>query len=200
MVPTSAREIERLHKKYAPTSAVFDKVFTHCRIVCDIAEQLVEHNNLSVDAALVETGCLLHDIGVYALFDENGKEKTELSYILHGVHGEAILKGEGLPMPVCRFASHHTGMGISQQEIEAEDLPLLKQDYIAETTEEELVMYADKFHSKSEPPCFNSYEWIRKHLSKYGKDKIARLNNMADEFGVPDLGPLAKKYGHQLRN
>lgn len=199
MVLPSTREIKRLHKKYAPTPAIFADIFTHCRIVYDIAHQLIEHNNLPVDAVLVETGCLLHDIGVYALFDEHGVKQTELSYLIHGVRGEAILKKEGLPKPVCRFASHHTGTGISKQEIEARGLPLPEQDYVAETTEEELVMYADKFHSKSEPPRFNSYEWIKKHLAKYGDDKVTRLDNMAQRFGVPDFEPLAKKYGHQIR-
>ena len=36
----SDEEILGLHEKHAPTSGAFDLVYTHCVIVCGIAEQL----------------------------------------------------------------------------------------------------------------------------------------------------------------
>ena len=33
-------EIRELHERYAPHRAAFDLVYTHCEIVCRIAEQL----------------------------------------------------------------------------------------------------------------------------------------------------------------
>ena len=192
-------QIEVLHKKYAPTPEVLELVFTHCKIVNDVAQQLIAANNLKVDAELVKFGCLLHDIGVYPLFDKDGTEREDLHYITHGVRGEEILKSEGFPETIWRYASHHTGVGLTKHDIVSQNLPLLEQDYVAETPEEELVMYADKFHSKTEPPYFNPYEWYRRYAAKFGEDKVQRFELMAQKFGVPNLAPLIEQYGHQSR-
>ncbi|HEV7453979.1 MAG TPA: HD domain-containing protein [Candidatus Saccharimonadales bacterium] len=198
-LPT-AQDIEALHKKYAPTPAVLALVFTHCQIINDIAQQLIAQNNLDVDAELVHAACLLHDIGVYPLFDKAGKERQDLHYITHGVRGEAILKEEGFPEVIWRFASHHTGVGLAKSDIVSQNLPLPEQNYLAETSEEELVMYADKFHSKEEPPCFNSYEWYKHYVSLFGEHKAQRFEQLAQKFGIPDLTPCIKKYGHVTRD
>ena len=152
----SASEIEALHRKYAPAESVFELVFTHCKIVSDIATQLAEKSGANVDIELVRVGCLLHDIGVYPLFDKNGAETDTSKYITHGVLGEEILQNEGFAEGLCRFASHHTGAGITKEQIIESNLPLPHNDYLAETPEEKLVMYADKFHSKIQPPAQTS--------------------------------------------
>jgi uncharacterized protein len=198
LLPT-AQEITALHRKYAPTTAVFDLVFTHCRIVSDIAVQLIHDHALSVDSALVEAGCLLHDIGVYPLFDENGQERADLHYITHGIRGESILKHEGLPETIWQMASHHTGVGLTAQVVREQRLALPVADYSPKTTEERLVMYADKFHSKTTLPYFNSYEWYLQYIAKFGTDKPNIFKALAIEFGIPDLQPLIKTYKHQLR-
>lgn len=197
-LPTT-QEIEALHRKYAPTDSVFELVFTHCKIVWEIAEQLIGKNSLTLDAELVHVGCLLHDVGVYPLFDANGVERQDLHYITHGVQGEAILKEEGLPEAICRMASHHTGAGLTKLDITRGHLPLPVQDYNAETPEEALVMYADKFHSKEIPPCFNSFDWYKKSVAKFGEVKVNIFVHMSQEFGIPDLAPLIKKYAHAVR-
>jgi uncharacterized protein len=51
-VPTD-RQIRALHQRYAPTAAAFDLVYTHCRIVCAVAEQLLGEHLPGVDAELV---------------------------------------------------------------------------------------------------------------------------------------------------
>jgi uncharacterized protein len=197
-LPTLA-EIQALHKKYAPAPEVYQLVFTHCQIVSDIAEQLITRNNLPVDSSLVKAGCLLHDIGVYPLFDERGVERTDLHYITHGIRGAAILKEEGFSETICRFASHHTGVGLTKQDITTHNLPLPVEDYVAKTQEEKLVMYADKFHSKTEPPCLNSFDWYKQFISRHGAHKVGEFEQMAAEFGVPDLLLLSKRYGHRIR-
>jgi uncharacterized protein len=35
------KAIRALHEKYAPTPEAFELVYTHCQIVCDIAQQLL---------------------------------------------------------------------------------------------------------------------------------------------------------------
>lgn len=193
-------QIEALHRKYAISDAGFDLVFTHCKIVSEIAEQCIAKKQLAVDIELVKVGCLLHDIGVYELLDKDGKEREDIHYITHGIRGEVILKKEGFSEMISRFGSHHTGVGLTKQDIAKGNLPLPVQDYLAETPEEELVMYADKFHSKDVPPCFNSFEWYKKYAARFGQDKSEQFAQMADKFGVPDLAPLIDKHGHAVRS
>ena len=192
-------EIKALHKKYAPSEEVYDLVFTHCQIVRDIAEQLIARNDLAVDGELVRMGCLLHDIGVYPLFNTDGKLREGAHYITHGVEGENILRAEGLSEQIWRFASHHTGVGLTKQDIIDQKLPLPVEDYVAITDEEALVMYADKFHSKTTPPTFNSYERYRKKVTEFGESKVFEFERLVQKFGLPDLMPLAKKYGYEVR-
>lgn len=193
-------QIEALHKKYAPTESVFELVFMHCKIVSDIAVQLAKNSGANVDIVLVKVGCLLHDIGVYPLFDRNVIEKDTSKYITHGVRGEEILQNEGFSMELCRFASHHTGAGITKKQIEENNLPLPANDYLAETSEEELVMYADKFHSKVEPPVFNSHKFYTEYVARFGVEAANSFADLTEKFGKPELEPLMSKYGHGLRN
>jgi uncharacterized protein len=193
-------QIEALHHKYAPSDAGFNLVFTHCKIVSEIAQQCIERKQLAVDAELVRVGCMLHDIGVYELLDTDGREREGLPYITHGIRGEAILKKEGFSEVIWRFGSHHTGMGLTRQDIIKQGLPLPLQDYQAETIEEELVMYADKFHSKNTPPNFNTFEHYKQTVAKFGQDKSEKFAQLAEKFGAPDLAPLIAKYRHAVRD
>ena len=193
-------DIESLHHKYAPTEEVFELVWTHSCIVRDIALQLARGSRTPVDIELVQVGCLLHDIGVYPLFDGNGFEVNPREYITHGIRGEEILKDEGFPEALYRFASHHTGAGITKDQIIASNLPLPHKDFLAETPEEELVMYADKFHSKTNPPHFNSYDFYADYVTRFGEEATKNFVALGTKFGKPDLAPLIAAYGHSLRD
>ena len=111
-VPTD-KEILALHEKHAPTPEALDLVYQHCQIVCGIAGQLHASAGLDSDLDLVRAGCLLHDIGVYRLYDDAGGLDLA-NYIRHGVLGYELLREEGLPDAIARFASHHIGVGISR--------------------------------------------------------------------------------------
>lgn len=195
----SLRDLQQLHRQHAPSDKVYRLVFEHCQIVWQIAEQLIEAHSLQVDQQLVRVGCLLHDIGVYPLLDIDANVRSDTAYITHGTAGEAILREAGFPNIICRFASHHTGVGLSKEDIIKQQLSLPAADYLAETDEELLIMYADKFHSKTNPPYFNSFEWYKNEVARFGSDKVARFEQMAQQFGLPDLEPLASKYGYAIR-
>lgn len=201
-LPTES-EITALHQRYAPTDEVLELVYVHCQIVWAVAEQLIEAGKLEVDKELVKVGCLLHDVGVHMLYDETGKERDLSKYITHGVLGEEILKAEGFSETIWRFASHHTGVGLSKADIEEQKLPLPHQDYVAETPEERLVMYADKFHSKdftsNADSWFNSFDSYSKKLTKFGQEKVEDFKKLADEFGQPDLQELAKNFRQPIK-
>ncbi|MBO2465945.1 HD domain-containing protein [Actinomadura violacea] len=190
-------EIRALHERLAASREAFELVWTHCVIVCRIAEQLMEGGGPDVDKDLVRAGCLLHDVGVYRLYDVTG-EFDHKQYIRHGVLGHEVLAGEGFPEVLCRFCSHHTGMGLTRDDVERQNLPLPRADYLAESGEERLVMYADKFHSKTNPPTFVNASSYAVHVRRFGGDKVAAFKAMREEYGEPDLESLAAEYGHAL--
>ena len=106
-------EILALHQRHAPTPEALDLVYTHCQIVAAVAEQLLARPASPPTPALVRAGCLLHDVGVYPLYDAAGR-LDHAQYIRHGVLGYELLRAAGLPEVICRFASHHTGVGPDQ--------------------------------------------------------------------------------------
>ena len=197
-IPTDD-EILGLHEKHAPTAGAFDLVYTHCLIVCGIAEQL--HSRLSagqaIDIDLARAAALLHDVGVYRLYDKAGN-LDGANYIRHGVLGYELLQEEGLPEAICRFASHHTGVGLTREDVIAQRLPLPPADYLAETGEERLVMYADKFHSKKTPPVFFTAPAYAGRVRRFGEDKVTAFQAMRAAFGEPDLTPFSDAYGQDI--
>ncbi|MFI1417662.1 HD domain-containing protein [Streptomyces sp. NPDC020731] len=179
-------EIRALHEKHAPTAEAFTLVHAHCETVWSIAEQLISASRLDVDAELVRAGCLLHDIGVYRLYGDDGRLDHK-NYVRHGLLGHELLAGEGLPGPLCRFCSHHTGVGLTRHDVRSQGLPVPPADYLAETAEERLVMYADKFHSKSRPSVFLTPDEYAAHVRRFGEEKVTAFQALRAEFGDPDL-------------
>lgn len=200
MLPTD-EQIKELHRKYAKTEADFNLIYQHCQIVDAIAAQLLESKpSIQLDRALLHVGCMLHDIGAYLVLEDG----RFVQGVRHATYGEDILRNEGFDKALWRIASHHTGVGLTQQDVIDQKLPMPVADYTAKTTEERLVMYADKFHSKSnpptEPPYFCTYDWLRVYIQKFGADKVAKLDDLAAQFGKPDLPRLSKQFSHQVKN
>jgi uncharacterized protein len=195
-VPTD-EEIHALHQRHAPTAAALESVYPHCVIVAGIAEQLHGRSGLGGDIALVRAGCLLHDVGVYRLYDADG-QLDQANYIRHGILGYELLRAEGFPVVLCRFAAHHTGVGLTRDDVIRQELPLPPRDYLAETDEERLVMYADKFHSKSTPPALWTADAYAARVRRFGADKVTAFAALRAAFGEPDLAPFSRAYGHRI--
>lgn len=189
--------IRALHERHAPTPEALDAVFGHCRIVSEIARQLHASSGTGADPGLVRAGALLHDVGVYRLYDAAG-QLDQAGYIRHGLLGYELLRGEGLPEAVCRFALRHTGVGITREDVLRQGLPLPPADYVAETPEETLVMYADKFHTKAAPPAFLTAAAYAAYVRRFGADKVAAFAALRAVFGDPDLAPLTAAYGQRV--
>jgi uncharacterized protein len=196
VLPTD-EQIRALHERYAPTGQAFDLVYTHCQIVCAVAEQLLDRYHSAVDVALVRAGSLLHDIGVYRLYDAAGQLDHE-NYVRHGVLGHELLRDLGYPESISRFSSHHTGVGLTRADVLRQGLPLPADDYTADTVEEELVMYPDKFHSKTTPPTFVTTASYTAAVRRFGAAKVARFVALVEKFGEPDLPPLSRHYQQPL--
>lgn len=189
----SLDEAKSIHRKYAPSETAYELVFTHSQIVWDIAKQLIDDSKADIDSIFMQAACLLHDIGAYRMYMSNG-ELDHKNYIQHGIRGYELLKEEGFDERLCRIASHHTGVGLTKEQIAKASLPLPDQDFMAECVEERLVMYADKFHTKSSPPRFMTINSYREFTRKFDEQNAARFNKLVAEFGEPDIGLLATKY------
>lgn len=196
VIPTD-EQIRALHERYAPTEEAFELVYTHCQIVCAVAEQLLDSSHSALNVALVRAGCLLHDIGVYRLYGVAG-QLDHKNYIRHGVLGHALLRDLGFPELISRFCSHHTGVGLTGEDVLRQCLPLPVGDYTADTVEEQLVMYADKFHSKTTPPRFVTTASYAAGVRRFGDDKMVRFAALVEKFGEPDLLPLSRRYQQPL--
>ena len=200
MLPTD-QQIKNLHQKYAKTDADLTLIYTHCQIIEAIAMQLLDKNPIKdIDRNLVHVGCLLHDIGAYDVLEDG----EFVQGVRHGIIGENILKSEGFSETIWRFASHHTGVGLTKKDVLDQKLPIPVADYTARKIEEQLVMYADKFHSKSNPPSeapyFCSFDWFHNSVQKFGADKAAKFDTLAKLFGKPDLVSLSKQFKHAIKN
>ncbi|MEU3017898.1 MULTISPECIES: HD domain-containing protein [unclassified Nocardiopsis] len=195
-IPTD-EQIRALHERHAPTAEAFERVYSHCRAVCEVAELLLDRGDRGVNADLVRAGCLLHDVGVYRLMDARGVIDGP-RYVSHGVLGHGLLAEEGWSRTLCRFCSHHTGVGVTREDVVSQGLPVPVADYLAETPEEELVMYADKFHSKSEPPVFLTAATYAAKVRRFGPEKERRFRELVERYGEPDLAALSRAHGHAL--
>jgi len=195
-LPT-VKSVEALHRKYAPSDSAFESVWEHVNIIWSIAEELIANQpSLKLNPQLVKVGCLVHDIGVYKLYDKKGNIDTK-NYITHGILGYEILQSEGYPDYLCSFPRNHIGVGVTKKDIKTQKLPLPLANYTPKTLEEKIVTFADKFHSKSDPPIFNSVSFYKKFLSdKFGEHKVKIFESMLKEFGEPDLKTIMKRFNY----
>ncbi len=193
------KQLYKLHKKYATLGdkdRLIDLVWTHSQIVAKIADYIADNlmrSGVKVNRSLIQIGALVHDIGVYGCFDEDLNPDNKLpEYIMHGEIGYKWLKEENLSEEITRFALVHTGTGITSEDITREKLPFNPGDYIPVTLEEEIVCYADKFHTKY--PSFNTFDEQKAQLSKFDPSKAILMDRFKKKFGVPDLSALENKY------
>jgi uncharacterized protein len=199
-LPTE-QEIIDLHKKYAPNEAAYLQFYNHCSMVWEIAKNILNKNKLDIDEELVKVGCLLHDVGVYKLFEEDGTFYRPIEYLRHGILGKEIIDTEKIDERIGLMITRHIGMGITADEIKQNNLPLPHEDFIPLSLEEKLVCFADKFHSKyqNEESAFHTSESIKNHLRKYGQKKIDIFEGMLELFGEPNINDLAHKYDQAIR-
>jgi len=193
MLPTRD-QIEGLHHKYAPNEVAFRLVFEHCQIVAEIAQWCTERiqNTAEINTELLQTACLLHDIGAYAFYDEQGERTNKRLYKQHALLGAKIVSDEGIDQRVADLIETHVLMGLSKQEIIESHIPLPARDYSPITVEGELLCYADRFHSKR--PVFNDYETFLQYLEEDMPIQAKKFKAAADRFGIPDIQALATKY------
>ncbi len=196
IIPTLL-EIEELHRKYSPNNTVYELVYGHCKVVSEIALWCVGNIPDSVDRDLLEAACLLHDIGSYAFFDDEGDNLNSRLYPQHAILGAKLLEDEGVDIRLTEIVSTHVLLGLTEQEIIDTPWYLPNKNYEPKSIEGELLCYADRFHSKH--PTFNSYDSFLTKLSKSLPLQAKKFERWSNRFGLPDIPSLAKKYDQPIR-
>lgn len=152
-----------------------------------------------IDERLVTIGGLLHDIGTYKVLKHDGTDGEPLKfagkkYIKHGLLGYEYLLENGVDEEIAQFARNHTGVGLTRDDVIRQELPLPPADYVPVNLEQETVMVADKYNSKSLPAKFVTAESYTKRAARFGEENKRRWLELLDQYGVVDVRPLAKEY------
>ena len=170
-----------LKKYYPPEGTAYRILLDHSERVAAKARAIAR--NLGADADFVHEAALLHDIGILHTAAPDLGCSGDLPYLCHGIKGRELLEAEGLPhhAMVCE---RHIGVGLTADEIAAQQLPLPHRDMLPVTLEEQIVAYADLFFSKN--PAKHGRErspdQVRASLARFGMDKVAIFNHWHAHF------------------
>ena len=169
--------------KYYPVGTKCHGIFIqHSRQVADKALDIAQRCNLNLSLDKVEAAAMLHDIGIFLTnapdIDCHGTEH----YIRHGILGAELLRNEGFDEAIARVAERHTGAGLTIDDIDRQQLPLPRKDYLPETMLEKLICYADKFFSKSGTMQEKSLDKVRASMARHSADNLTRFNELHDLF------------------
>ena len=221
-IPTLA-QVDELHRKIAQSQAAYDLIHGHCVVVADIARRMARRQNalftrrciLPTDAP-EKTG----DFGLELTKDNTGEESLGMlhmpavpstegltggsdgeplkfdgpHYVQHGLKGYEYLLNEGVDESIAQFARNHTGVGLTRETVESQGLPLPPADYVPMNLEQEVVMVADKYNSKSIPPKFLTAEAYTRKAARFGESNKREWLRLLERYGVLDVKPLAAQY------
>lgn len=157
-----------------------------------------------VDEYAACIGGLLHDIGTYKVLAKNGSsDDDELRfdgprYILHGIRGYNYLLKHGVSEEAAQFARNHTGVGLTKEQVIAQKLPLPYADYLPLTVEQEIVMVADKYNSKSIPPRFLTVDSYRRKAARFGESNARKWMKLVEKYGEPNIAVLADRFNMRV--
>lgn len=172
-----------LQKYYPPDGAAYRILLDHSIRVA--AKALAIARTREADADFVHEAALLHDIGILQTAAPELGCNGDLPYLCHGIKGRELLEAEGLPRHAM-VCERHIGVGLTADEIAAQQLPLPHRDMLPISIEEQIVAYADLFFSKN--PAKQGQErkpdQVRASLARFGTDKVAIFNLWHTRFGV----------------
>lgn len=164
-------------------SALRRLLLKHSRQVADHCLRIADrHPELQLDKTFIEAAAMLHDIGIRWCHAPsilcNGTEP----YIRHGLIGAELLRSIGCDEAFARICERHTGTGLTRQQIERQQLPLPLQDFVPVTLAEQVVCYADLFHSKSNPDRVPTVAQVAQGLEKFGHEGVETFLGWAERF------------------
>lgn len=173
-----------LDKYYVKGSELYDILYTHsCMVVEKAVAVAYRHPELGADRKFLYEAAMLHDIGIF-LCDASGIYCTgKMPYICHGYLGADLLRKEGFPRHAL-VAERHTGTGLPVEYIKANALPLPEgRIYEPVSIEEQIICFADKFFSKTNPSKEKPVEKVEASLAKWSDASVSRFKQWLELFG-----------------
>ena len=169
--------------KYYPVGTKCRGIFIqHSRQVADKALEIARRCNLNIPLETVETAAMLHDIGIFLTNATNIDCHGTEHYICHGILGAELLRKEGFDEAIARVAERHTGAGLTIDDIDRQQLPLPRKDYLPETMLEKLICYADKFFSKSGAMQEKPLDKVRASMARHSTASLTRFDELHELF------------------
>ena len=126
---------------------------------------------------------MLHDIGIVNVDAPSMGCTGDLPYLAHLSEGRRILEQAGLPRHAL-VAERHVGVGIPRADVLAHDLPLPPRDFVPQTTEEQIISWADLFFRKLPGQLWRELEIeeVRAQVVHLRPPRRARLCIVAGEI------------------
>lgn len=181
-------DVQRIIDRHYPDGTPLRSIYMrHCRSVADLALLINSRRALGLDPGEVEAAAMLHDIGVFLTNAPAIHCHGTEPYIRHGILGAELLRSEGVPPHIAAVAEHHTGAGITADEIRERHLPLPARDFMPVTLLEQLVCYADKFYSKTRLDTTKTLEAVRASMLRHSPDTLRRFDALHERFGLTSL-------------
>lgn len=180
-----------IDRYYGGNTSLRRILLLHSEKVAEKALRIIDEKNLPLDRQFVHDAAMLHDIGI-VFCDARGIEcHGDAPYICHGLCGGRLLRGMAAELgmtademePYARVCERHTGAGLTACDIEKQSLPLPKEDFLPETTEEKLICYADKFFSKTRLTEEKPFENVLRSMQKFGDESVERFLALHRLFG-----------------
>lgn len=170
--------------RYYPCDNELKRIYlVHAHAVAGFALELARrHPELGADETFLREAAMLHDIGIF-LTDAprihcHGKEE----YLCHGYLGAELLRSLGYSRHA-RVCERHTGTGLSKEAIIANGWNLPARDFFPETTEEQLICFADKFFSKTkflETP--RTFAQVVESMRKISDESVKKVEKWGEMF------------------
>lgn len=179
-----SHDVRQILEKYF-TGEDLEMVLTHGRMVAELACTVGRHLRLKEDEIkFLYEAAMLHDIGICRVNAPRIGMHGSEPYITHGIIGRQILENEGLPQyaPICE---RHIGVGLTTQDIQAQQLPLPERDMSPQNLYEEIICFADLFYSKNPGKLEHrkTVERVREKLSAFGDHKVEIFDGWLQRFG-----------------
>lgn len=174
-----------IHKYIEPTSLTYRYYLPHVSLVTAKALKIGHRLGLPAEQLrFIEEAAMLHDIGIVKVDEKILGCAGSLPYVCHLTEGRAILEAEGLPKHAL-VAERHVGVGLTQAEIRAQQLPLPARDLLPETVEEKIISWADLFYGKSTGRLWleKPVDEVRKKIARYGERHLQVFDEWRAAFG-----------------
>lgn len=175
-----------IHRHVPPASLTYRFYLPHVASVTAMAIRVGRRLQLiPSQLRFIEEAAMLHDIGIVNVDAPHLGCHGDLPYIAHLEEGRRILEAEGLPRHA-QVAANHIGLGITQDEIAAKDLPLPSRDIFPDTIEAQIISWADLFFSKLPDMQWQqrTVDDVRARVARYGPRQTQTFDVWLETFGL----------------